>query len=98
MRKFCQICDLPSNHILDRARFFSHRQLPGERIDLFISDLLYLAQRSRFQNMPVDQLTDQLTRDILVNGITDLKLRSELLRRPDLTLEEAAHACRTAAL
>lgn len=50
-----------------------------------------MAQRSCFEN-----ITDQLTREIPVTGINDQMLRSELLRKPDLTLVEAAHACRLA--
>lgn len=81
LRKFREICDLPSNRILERARFFTRKQLLEEPVECFIADLRYLAQRCRFGAM-----TDQLTRDILVTGMLDQRLRSELLRKPDLTL------------
>ncbi|XP_055490792.1 uncharacterized protein LOC129696693 [Leucoraja erinacea] len=91
LRKFAEICDLPSNRILERSRFFTRKQQPEEPVECFIADLRYLAQRCHFENM-----CDQLTRDILVTSMLDQKLRADLLQRPDLTLTQAMHACRIA--
>ncbi|XP_055507978.1 uncharacterized protein LOC129707187 [Leucoraja erinacea] len=91
LRKFTEICDLPSNRILERTRLFSRKQQPGEPVECFIADLRHLSQRCRF-----GELRDELTRDILVNGMLDQKLRTDLMRKPDLTLNEAVHACRLA--
>lgn len=93
MAKFTALCDIPTNCILERFKFFTRRQRPGEYIETYIASLRHLARRCR-----LDTLTpDQLIRDVLVYGLLDKKLRAELLRKPDLTLNEATHASRMAA-
>ncbi|XP_055506313.1 uncharacterized protein LOC129706229 isoform X2 [Leucoraja erinacea] len=92
MAKSTAMCDIPTNCILERFKMFSRRQIPGESIDNYIAALRHMARRCR-----LDALTpDQVTRDILVYGLLDVKLRAELLRKPDLSLDEALHASRMA--
>lgn len=48
-----------------------------------------MAPRGRF-----GEITNELIRDKVVSGMSDRKLKTELLRNADLTLEQAVHACR----
>ena len=85
LAKFTELCDIPTNCILERFKLFGRRQNPGESVDNFVAALRHLARRCS-----LDALTPEtLTRDILVFGLRDEKLRSEFLCKPDLTFNEA---------
>lgn len=91
LRKFRELCDLPSKRILERTRFFARQQQVDKPVERFINDLRHMATRCHF-----GELTNALVRDKIVGGMSDRKLRAELLRNAELTLEQAIHSCRMA--
>jgi hypothetical protein len=70
--------------------FNRRNQQEGERIDHFVSELKRLALTCDF-----DSLKDSLIRDRIVGGVLSDNLRGELLKKPDLTLQQAHDYCRT---
>ena len=88
--KFNEMCDVPTNSILERFKFFGRRQKPGESVGNFYADLRHLARRCHL-NVATPAT---LTRDVLVYGLRNEKLRSELLCKADLTLQAALHAAK----
>ena len=78
------------NVIYERLVFNRRKQQEGERIDHFVSELKRLALTCDF-----DSLKDSLIRDRIVGGVLSDNLRVELLKKPDLTLQQAHDYCRT---
>ncbi|XP_032905331.1 uncharacterized protein LOC116991088 [Amblyraja radiata] len=76
----------------ERFKQFERRQRPGESAENYVAALRHLARRCRLETLT----PEELTRDLLVYGLRDEKLRTELLRKPDLSFNEAMHACRLA--
>lgn len=60
-------------------------------MELYVSALKHIASRCNFRD-----ICDGLIRDRLIHGIRNDKLRDELLRDADLTLETAENRCRIA--
>ena len=73
--------------IVQRYKFNSHTQKPGESIATFIAELRRLAKHCQF-----DQTLDEMLRDRLVCGIADSRVQRRLLAEPDLTALELAQA------
>ena len=65
-------------------------QKHGERIDNFVSELERLSLTCEFSG-----LRDSLIRDHIEGGVLTDELRSELLKKPDFTLQTAHDYCRT---
>ena len=70
--------------------FNQRNQKDLERIDNFVSKLKRLPLTCEFSG-----LRDLLNRDCIVGGVLSDELRSELLKKPDLTLQNAHDYCRT---
>ena len=80
--------------ILQRFKFGSRRQKPGEPIANFVSDLRRLSEHCDF-----GETLDDMLRDRIVCGIADGRLQRHLLVEPDLSLKkdlELAQAQETA--
>ena len=65
-------------------------QKDGEKIDNFVSEL-----KRRSLTCEFSDLRDSLIRDRIEGGVLSDELRSELLKKPDLTLQTAHDYCRT---
>ena len=65
-------------------------QKHGERIDNLVSELKRLSLTCEFSG-----LRDSLIRDHIEGGVLSDELRSELLKKPDFTLQTAHDYCRT---
>ena len=70
--------------------FNQRNQKDGEGIDNFVSELKRLSLTCEFSGV-----RDSLIRDRIVGGVLSDELRSELLKKPDLTLQTAHDYCRT---
>lgn len=81
---FDKYCNPRKNTIYERFRF-SQLVQKGRPVDVFLVELKTQAQRCDF----AAEEFDNLVRDRLVVGIDDERVRKELLRDPDLTLETA---------
>lgn len=86
-------CNPKKNIVYERYMFNKRVQNPGEKFEEFLTDVKKLAQSCEFQ-----YLQDQLIRDKLVMGITDLSLQERLLRMgsEELTLQKTIEYCRSA--
>ena len=73
-----------SSAIVQRYKFNSRTQKPGESIATFIAELRRLAEHCQF-----GQTLDEMLRDRLVCGIADSRVQCRLLAEPDLTLKKA---------
>jgi len=69
--------------------FNTHNQHSDETIDQYVTDLRKKAQMCEFHN-----LKDGLIHDRIVCGIKCDKIRSRLLKEPELTLQKAVDICR----
>ena len=70
--------------ILQRFKFGSRKQKPGESIATFASELRRLSEHCNFGNT-----LDDMLRDRIVCGISDARLQRRLLAEPELTLKRA---------
>lgn len=87
-RKFREICSPQTNITMERHKFNSRNQKPGETIEAYVSDLRNKAQSCRFGD-----LQEELIRDRLVCGILNDGMRKLLLRYNELTLGKAIEIC-----
>ena len=71
--------------------FHSRKQLQGEPIEQFVSDLKLKTQTCQFEN-----LKDSMIRDRLVLGVTNTRVRERLLREENLNLDKAVKICQAA--
>lgn len=79
------------NVIFERAQFNRRSQEPGETTDSFITDLYKLVETCDY-----GAKRDELLRDRIVVGLSDLKLSERLQFKSDLTLEKAVEYVRSA--
>ena len=79
------------NVIFERAKFNLRRQEPGESVDTFITSLYSLAEHCNY-----GALHDEMIRDRIVVGISNIKLSEKLQLDNDLTLEKAVTQARQA--
>lgn len=77
------------NVIFDRFCFNSRKQMPGESVDSFITDLYSMVEKCDF-----GELKEDLLRDRIVVGMADSKTSEILQLKADLTLSEAAKIAR----
>lgn len=87
-RKFRELCAPHVNITMERHKFNTRSQRPGETFESYISDLKIKAKSCKF-----GALQDELIRDRLLCGIQSDILRKSLLRDPELTLNKAISAC-----
>lgn len=87
--RFERYCKPKQNITLERYRFNSRTQKPGESLDEFVTDLRKLAKLCQFQT-----LEEEMVKDRIVVGIHNQSLKERLLREPDLNLEQAMFICR----
>ena len=71
--------------------FHSRKQLQGEPIEQFVTDLKLKAQTCQFEN-----LKDSMIRDRLVLGVTNTRVRERLLREENQHLEKGVKICQAA--
>ena len=90
-KSFDQLVKLVKEHhnpapsvILQRFKFASRRQKPGESIATYLSELRRLSEHCRY-----GETLDEMLRDRIVCGIADGRLQRRLLAEPDLTLKKA---------
>ena len=79
------------NETYERYIFNSRKQLPGEAIEQFVTDLKLKAQTCQF-----DILRDNMIRDRIVLGVRSQPVRERLLREDDLDLGKAIKICQAA--
>ena len=77
------------NVIYERARFNRRIQTDSESVIDFIEDLHKLSERCKF-----GALKDELIRDRIVVGITDIGLAKKLMQDENLTLEKAINSAK----
>ena len=91
MDAFDRHCNPKKNETVERYKFFSRFQNPGESLEKFITDLKLLATTCNFGD-----LKDSLVRDRIICGIQDKQLREDLLKDPCLDLQRCLDDCRAA--
>lgn len=90
-KKFDDYCKPKRNLIVERHKFNTRRQNPGEAVDHYITELKTLAASCEYGNLTNDLITSQL-----VAGIQSDKIRDRLLREGSgLTLEKTIDICRS---
>lgn len=77
------------NVIFERAKFYLRSQQENETVDVFITDLLNLAEHCNF-----GVLREELIRDRIVVGIRDKSLSEKLQLEANLTLDKAVNVAR----
>ncbi|CAI9727403.1 103-like family member retr-1 [Octopus vulgaris] len=91
IEKFDAYCEPRKNITFLRHKFFTCGQAEHQKFDEYVVELRQKAQQCEFGN-----LTDSLTKDILICGIRDMRLRERLLREPNLDLQKTIHAGQSA--
>lgn len=84
IKKFDNYCNPRKNTVYERF-VFSKLVQSAESVDAFVVQLKTQARRCEFH----DEELPKLVRDRLVVGINNAKVRTEMLRDPDLTLDKA---------
>ena len=87
--KFDDYFEPKRNVIFQRAKFNQRKQLPGESVDDFITDLHCLADRCNYGD-----LRNEMVRDRIVVGLLDGALSEKLQLDANLTMETAVTAAR----
>ena len=87
LEKFDGYCQPRKNLTFLRQRLFTCKQVESQRFDDYVTEL-----RQRASDCEFGAIADSLIKDILICGISDLRLHEGLLREPDLTLENAIQA------
>ena len=89
--KFDAYCNPKKNDTYERYVFNSRKQLEGEAIEQFVTDLNLKAQTCQFDN-----LRDSMLRDRIVLGVRSQRVRERLLREDDLEHGKAIKICQAA--
>ena len=89
--KFDSYCNPKKNETYERYVFNSRKQLEGDAIEQFVTDLKLKAQTCQFDN-----LRDSMIRDRIVLGVRSERVRERLLREDDLDLGKAIKICQAA--
>ena len=80
------------NTVFERYKFWEYKQRDGETIGQFITELKTRAKSCEFGDQH-----DIMTRDRIVFGVSDTRLKERLFRESsDHTLGKAASLCRAA--
>ena len=86
--KFDAYCNPKKNETYERYVFNSRKQLEGDAIEQFVTDVKLKAQTCQF-----DTLRDSMIRDRIVLGVWSQRVRERLLREDDLDLGKAVKIC-----
>jgi len=78
------------NITMERHRFNTRMQQPGESIDAYVTDLRAISNNCEFGT-----LQDGLIKDRIVVGITNNSVRAQMLQKSALTLEQAIDMCKS---
>lgn len=83
------------NITIERHKFLTRKQLPGESIDSYYTDLV-----NKSLSCELNALREDLVRDVFICGLnsSNQHLKERLLREPDLTLKKAVGMCKAAEL
>ena len=87
--KFEAHCKPKRNLVVERHRFLTREQLPGESVDQYVTELRTLAASCEWGD-----LKDDLICSRIVSGISSRVVRERLLRESDLKLKKAVEICR----
>lgn len=80
---------LPKKNLsYERFKFFTRRQITGESIEQFVTDL-----KNKAQNCEFGELKNGLVKDLLTCGLQDISLREKLLQKDALSLDDAVKLC-----
>jgi hypothetical protein len=80
---------VPKKNVIYNRYIFNSRNQGEENFDLYYSELIKLVDDCNFKD-----LRDELLRDKIVFGIKDISLKKDLLKRENLTLNDAVNQCR----
>ena len=89
LSEFDKHCDPKKNETVERYKFYSRNQQPGDTFDKFLAEVRILADTCNF-----GALRDSMIRDRIICGVSDSGLRERLLRVVDLDLEKCIQVCR----
>ncbi|XP_046590280.1 uncharacterized protein LOC124293457 [Neodiprion lecontei] len=84
-------CVPKKNVVFERFVFYKRDQQDGETFEQYLTDIKKLSKNCQFQNF-----TNQMIRDRIVLGISDLILQNRLLQIDDLDMEKAVDYCKAA--
>ena len=85
---FSNYCDPKKNETIERYKFVTRVQEAREKLDKFITDVKILAPMCSFE-----QLKESLIRDRIICDMTDSKLRQDLSKIPELSLDKCIENC-----
>ena len=91
LKKFQEYCEPKKNITYERHVFNTRVQQPTQSFDSYLTELRVQAKKCAY-----GMLRDELIRDRLVVGIQDDKVRSRLLREPELSLQKCIDIARAA--
>lgn len=93
IQKLQDYCTPRKNEIYERFVFRSRMQKESETIEQYVTDL-----KTKSQSCNFGSLCNSLIRDQIVIGIRDTRVKEQLLKKTDLTLEKAIQICQAAEL
>ena len=92
LAKFDEYCEPRTRVIYQRYHFNNRKQEAGKSIAAYVTELRMIAKNCAHDGI----MPDEILRDCLVLGIRDDKVREQLLRVTDLTLQKALDICKMA--
>ncbi|XP_074036721.1 uncharacterized protein [Leptinotarsa decemlineata] len=88
IREFDNFFQPQTNLVYERHKFFTRRQMEGESLQQFITDLKNKAKSCAFSD-----LEESLVCSMLIIGLLSDQLRERLLENSDMTLKKAESVC-----
>ncbi|KAJ8974596.1 hypothetical protein NQ317_005541 [Molorchus minor] len=88
IREFEKYFQPKTNLVYERHKFLTRKQLEGESVQQFITDL-----KNKVKSCQFKELEDSLVCSVLIMGLIDDKLRGKLLESEELILIKAVHMC-----
>ena len=90
MTNFDKFFEPRKNVTFSRFKFFTYRQKEGETFNKYITELKKLSNDCELQD-----LKNELLRDMLIIGLHDKNLKERLLRESNLDLEKTIQICQS---
>lgn len=90
IRKFKEFFQPKKNLTYERYRFINRKQMDGEKIQQYVTDL-----KNKARNCELGDLEDSLTCSVLISGLISVELKQRLLEDDEIDLAKAIRICQS---
>src|SRR5690606_33302471 len=91
---FDRFYESKDNLVYERCTFLRKKQAEGETIEQFISDLYRSGEKCRWDNIAPGSVREEMISLVLISGIKDEKLSTQLQFEKDIKLSKIIEMCK----